>query len=744
MKCLVLAGGSGDRLWPLSRKSYPKQFMEIREGRSMFQETILRNIPFCDEFVILTNQVYANIVKGQLQSFQGIRYSVICEKKPLKTAPPVIAYALNCEEDEKLLIVSSECLVDGDYAASMAEIKRIVDSDKIGIVVCKPTNNRAGYNFINVRGTKVSCSAKKGRGSLWDCGIMGVKANVLIKELPRKTVSDCATLRISRGRFVHENTVTPVSLAKILKTSNCELVHAAFDWTRITDISSFYSYVDKVIKNNGNTISYNCKNVEIVNTDEQRLIVANGLKNAVIVNTRDAVYVANKAFEADIKGIVRDFGAGRLNYFDEQPLGYWDWGNTESVYRSEAMDIRRINVYPRDEYKFRLGKNQKANFLILGGRALVRGAGRAERYAADRSVVIADCAEYSILNEGREQLKMLCTIKTAEDGAKDDERSADLLVKMAPVYKDNLWGGTKIRDMFHKDAGGSSVIAESWELSAHPQGQSRVASGIYRGLTLSQYIEEIGKDKLGWKAQAYDKFPVMIKFIDARQDLSIQVHPADEYALSVEGEYGKSEMWYIVDAEEDAFIYVGFKRRVTAEEIRRRIADNTLVDILNKVKVGKGEAYFLEAGTVHAIGAGCLICEIQQSSNITYRLYDYGRKDGLGRMRELHIDKALDVINMRAVASQTFESYRPVAEKVNAGTVVGQCKYFSVSKYVVDGSADVPPSDSSFAAFVVVSGSGSISDGRCNYKFQPGDTFFAAAKEQISIKGNAEILSAKV
>ena len=247
------------------------------------------------------------------------------------------------------------------------------------------------------------------------------------------------------------------------------------------------------------------------------------------------------------------------------------------------------------------------------------------------------------------------------------------------------------------------------------------------------------------------RYDCLVKYLDSAIRLPVQVHPTPAFSEKhFASPYGKTEAWLVLaKRSEDACLYFGFKDRIDLDTLKA-YADRSLeekdilTELINPVKVEPGDVYLIRAGLIHAIGAGCLICEIQQSSNITYRLYDYGRKDGLGRMRELHIDKALDVINMRAVASQTFESYRPVAEKVNAGTVVGQCKYFSVSKYVVDGSADVPPSDSSFAAFVVVSGSGSISDGRCNYKFQPGDTFFAAAKEQISIKGNAEILSAKV
>ena len=238
MKCLVLAGGSSDRLWPLSRKDFPKQFMEIREGRSLFQETILRNIPFCDEFIILTNKRYENVVKGQLQAFQSLNCSIVSESCALKTAPPVIAYAKDCEPDEQLLIVSSECLVEGDYAASIAKVKEIAAQDKMAIVTCKPTNTRDGYNFINVRGKTVSCSSKRGKSSLWDCGIMGVKAWVLLSVLPHATVEDSEKLRIVNGELVSDSPVIPVSLSKSLHTDKCELVTATFEWTRITDTTS--------------------------------------------------------------------------------------------------------------------------------------------------------------------------------------------------------------------------------------------------------------------------------------------------------------------------------------------------------------------------------------------------------------------------------------------------------------------------------------------------------------------------
>lgn len=740
----MLAGGSSDRLWPLSRKDYPKQFMEIREGRSMFQETILRNIPFCDEFVVLTNKRYENVVKGQLQAFQGLSCTVISEKDALKTAPPVIAYAKTCDPDEQLLIVSSECLVDGDYAASMAAVKEIVAQDRMAIVVCKPTNAREGYNFINVRGKTISCSPKRGKNSLWDCGIMGVKAWVLLSVLPKETVESGERLRIENGEFVSDEPVPPVNLSKILHTDRCDLVPATFEWTRITDITSFYEYVGKATKNNSDAIAYNCKGVEIVNTVEGKLVVANSLKNIVIVNTRDTVYVSDKMREADAKAIAQKYYNSKKRYFDIQPKRYTTWGTEETLYTTGQITVVKVTVYPGEIFAYQCRRGYVANLLVLQGNARLCGEEIEIDYAVDQNIVIADSAKYEIANIGRTSLDLLCTVRSQKLPQHKKRGNTDLLVRLVPVFKDNLWGGTKIRDVFHKDVGSMDVIAESWELSAHPDGMSKIAEGEFAGMAFPDYIETIGKDKLGWKAQGYEMFPVMIKFIDAKQNLSIQVHPADEYALSVEGQYGKSEMWYILDAEENACIYVGFNRDVTPDEVRRRIEDDTLMEILNRVPVRKGDAYFLAAGTVHAIGAGCFICEVQQSSNVTYRLYDYGRRDKNGNKRELHVDKALDVLDLHAVSPKTFDRYDAVMGSDYVKSVIGECKYFSVTQYFVDGECGLPASEASFQAVVIIEGAGTISDERLSYPCSAGDTFFAAAKNRVTLKGKLKALVANV
>ena len=216
--------------------------------------------------------------------------------------------------------------------------------------------------------------------------------------------------------------------------------------------------------------------------------------------------------------------------------------------------------------------------------------------------------------------------------------------KLQPSYKDYLWGGHRLVDEYGKDYDGD-ILAESWELSCHPDGPSTIVNGPYAGKTLEEYIETAGKEVLGSNCRRFRDFPILIKFIDAKQNLSIQVHPDNRYALKNEGQYGKTEMWYVVDAEKDAFLYYGFKKEISREEFARRIQEDTLLEVLNAVPVHKGDVLFIESGTIHAIGKGILIAEIQQNSNVTYRVYDYGRVGKDGKKRDLHIEQALAVTN---------------------------------------------------------------------------------------------------
>lgn len=299
-------------------------------------------------------------------------------------------------------------------------------------------------------------------------------------------------------------------------------------------------------------------------------------------------------------------------------------------------------------------------------------------------------------------------------------------ILLKPAFKDYLWGGTKLRDVYGKDCD-VTPIAESWELSAHEDGQSTVASGEFSGLTLSEYIEKCGREILGENGIKFEKFPVLIKFIDAKGYLSIQVHPADEYALEHEGEYGKTEVWYVMSAEEGAALYYGFNQEITQEEYRRRIENNTITDVLNKVEAKPGDVFFIQPGTVHAIGAGLLICEIQQNSNTTYRVYDFGRKGADGKPRELHIDKAIAVSRLTPSESADSSSAPETANGYTKRTIA-KCKYFTSERIDVKEKAEIPVDTSSFRSVVITDGSAILKMHDTQLDLKAGDSVFIPAQ----------------
>ena len=312
-------------------------------------------------------------------------------------------------------------------------------------------------------------------------------------------------------------------------------------------------------------------------------------------------------------------------------------------------------------------------------------------------------------------------------------------IKLLPAFKDYLWGGTKLKTDFGKKSD-LDIVAESWELSTHKDGQSVVAAGPDAGLTLSEYIDKHGEGILGSNAQKFDYFPILIKLIDAKDNLSIQVHPSDDYALKNEGEYGKTEMWYVLDANEGASLYYGFKSEITKDEFEERINNNTLLDVLNKVEVHKGDMFFIESGTVHAIGKGIVICEIQQNSNTTYRVYDYDRRDANGNPRELHIKKAIDVSNL-APADQNRSASETVEHEGFSVTRLAECRYFTVDKVEVDSQAALTVSPDSFKSIIVTDGSGVLTFDGESVDINKGDSIFIPAQDaEYSVSGKCELI----
>ena len=293
------------------------------------------------------------------------------------------------------------------------------------------------------------------------------------------------------------------------------------------------------------------------------------------------------------------------------------------------------------------------------------------------------------------------------------------ILKLKPSGKDYIWGGQRLAREYGKEMKGD-ILAETWELSCHPDGPSYIANGEYEGKTLQQYIEAEGRQVLGTNCERFEDFPILIKFIDAQDNLSIQVHPDNRYAQEHEGQYGKTEMWFVMDAGKDAFLYYGFKEEISREEFARRIEEDTLTDVLNKVYVQKGDVLFIEAGTIHAIGKDILVAEIQQNSNVTYRVYDYGRVGKDGKKRELHIEKALDVT--RRVPPVKDGSHYPH---------IADCDYFTVDKLLLDGTTmekmEGCVTGQSFVSILILDGEGKISNQGETVAYKKGDSIFLPA-----------------
>ena len=315
---------------------------------------------------------------------------------------------------------------------------------------------------------------------------------------------------------------------------------------------------------------------------------------------------------------------------------------------------------------------------------------------------------------------------------------------LTPASKDYLWGGSRLNDDFNLNID-IAPFAEAWVCSCHPDGESTTAEGEKLSEVLKSHPEWLGSHA---SAVADGEFPILIKLIDAKKDLSVQVHPDDKYAREYEnGQLGKTEMWYVLDAKPGAELVYGFNQDVTEEQVRDAISDNTIESLLNHVEVHKNDLFYIESGTVHAIGAGCLIAEIQESSNLTYRLYDYGRIDKNGKTRELHVDKALAVSNLKSSATPR-QPMRVLKYKNGvASELLTRCKYFQVERMILNTEvqrdlATFQTGENSFHALLCVDGCGSISGSAVFINFFKGDCIFVPANSiPLKLHGKAQILN---
>ena len=312
-------------------------------------------------------------------------------------------------------------------------------------------------------------------------------------------------------------------------------------------------------------------------------------------------------------------------------------------------------------------------------------------------------------------------------------------IKVQPIFKEIIWGGNRLKTDYNK-VSDLNNIAESWELTVRDDGMNTIVGGEFDGLTMQEYINKNGFGVVTNKC--LDRFPLLIKFIDAEDNLSIQVHPDDAYAMEKSNSLGKTEMWYIIDAKPGAKLVYGLKPGCTTETLREAIRNGTVEEQLNFVSVKKGDVFFIPSGLVHAIGAGILLAEIQQNSNITYRVYDYNRLGKDGKPRELHVDDALNVIVNRSENEIDKIRFSTNAKNNN---LLASCEFFNVEKFFIDGDLQFSTNAESFNSILCLDGEGKITYNGEHFSICKGDSYFIPAGiGSYSVSGNLEIIVSKI
>lgn len=731
MKCVVLAGGAGERLWPLSRKNCPKQFIEIENNHSIFQDTIARNIPYCDEFIIVTNTDYRYLVENQMEPFQGINYRCIYEEKGKKTTAAIMLACLSLEPTEYVLVTNASMLISAsEYKDAIIAAKQNAYEGYISILVSKEekTDSRYGY-VVKKDGDVVQKYIEKPKeeikGEVYkNLGFLVFQNGVLMNTLDFGLLNECLqaykTRELKNGNTSYKDiNVTPIAIERsvIEKAQNVRAVEIGFPYRDIRTLDDLANYPNK-----GTVV--NTSSAQIINTCKDKAIVVNDVDDLVIVNTEDALYIGKNGV-----GLKELLKAPELRKFGEKSTLYnRSWGRYEDLLVEKDYRFRRVILNPGKTIYEHIHQKRTESWTVLKGTGRFTIDGEAKDYSVGDTITAYVGMRHQISNIGETPLVLaemgIGEVSHADMSSTTDAQttetqlglSIDPMIKLTPALKDYLWGGNQMKERYGIQSD-LDVVAEAWELSAHPDGESVVATGKHKGLTFSKYIEMVGKTILGWKCSPLQSFPMLVKFIDAKGNLSIQVHPNDDYALEHENQYGKNEMWYVIDAKPGSGLYVGFNKDVDKEEVKRKVQDNTITEILNFYPTKPGDIFFIPAGTVHAICEGNLICEIQQSSNCTYRLYDYDRRDKFGNPRQLHLEKALDVLN--------YAKYETATGSVS-------CKYFENEIIDVDEEEKIIRlNDERFLSLIVIDGKGELSIDDYSLDVKAGDSIFVPAQNDI-------------
>ncbi len=455
MKCVVLAGGSGDTLWPISRKNYPKQFIEIRKGRSMFQEAILRNIPFCDEFVIVTNVAYENIARNQLSVFQGLNYSFVLEPVPFKTAASFVYVALHSDPDEDILMVSVDQIIEGDYNKWIIEAKKRIIENKIFALCIEPTNKKDGYHFLNRKQDGVEFNTKYSDSALWDCGIFIAKASAIINATRPDYIEKIKQVTL-KNMLLNSKIEKEIAfkISDILDCNKFEIITCDFKWNRLFDLSDFYN----VVENNNNCIDVGMNN-EIINQNNNQLVVVNGLNDIIVANTKDAIYISSKKEEQQNKQIARLFEE-KKHYFESRLVSNETWGIIERVDKTEHTKINKLTIFPGADFQVPFKSGRAYNYIVSSGELIIEIKNNRYCYKKNQSFSInANLKDARFKNMTSKNIRVIQIIDHLEEENIVSDDSC--FVRLHPIYKDFIWGGTKMKDLLNKDASGFDTVAES-------------------------------------------------------------------------------------------------------------------------------------------------------------------------------------------------------------------------------------------------------------------------------------------
>ncbi len=317
------------------------------------------------------------------------------------------------------------------------------------------------------------------------------------------------------------------------------------------------------------------------------------------------------------------------------------------------------------------------------------------------------------------------------------------ILSLYPTLKETIWGGRTLIDEYGFETDGDNA-AEAWLLSCHKDGPSFVLNGEYKGMTLQEVIEKEGRECLGTNNKDIKDFPVLIKIIDARDKLSVQVHPDDDYAWKYENENGKTEAWYVLKCDKGASLIYGVNHDMKRDEFASAIENGTLLDDVNIVEVKPGDVVFIPSGMLHAIGEGILLAEVQQSSNSTYRVFDYNRRDKNGNLRELHVKKAVDVVNLGVTAVDFSCEGEPQKTGDAEKTYLTGCEYFKMISVTVSGEYEDNADEKSFVSLLVLDGEGKIITENNEIALRKGTSIFIPADfGKYKVSGNLQMLETR-